>query len=101
MTVQTVRAQIDDEQVRAKAGKEYVRLTKLRYAGGVSSYLEVLDSERQLYSAQMDYTSARLTQLQAAVQLYRALGGGWADAPSGPPAAPISGSGEQGAGSGK
>ncbi len=94
VTVQTVRSQIGDEEIRAKAGKEYVRLTKLRYAGGVASYLEVLDSERQLYSAQMDYTSARLTQLQAAVQLYRALGGGWADAP-----VQNSGSGERGVGS--
>ena len=78
--LQTVRAQIEAEGVRVKAGGEYARLTNLRYQGGVSSYLEVLDAQRQFYSAQIDYQSARLTQLQGLVQLYKALGGGWSEA---------------------
>lgn len=73
----TVQTQIEQQAIRADAGKEYLRLTNLRYKGGVSSYLEVLDAQRQYYSAQMDYQSARLTQLQALVTLYKALGGGW------------------------
>lgn len=83
--LQTVRAQIEQQEVRVKSGQEYARLTNLRYQRGVSSYLEVLDAQRQYYSAQIDYQSARLTQLQALVQLYKALGGGWSDAPPGVP----------------
>jgi multidrug efflux system outer membrane protein len=82
--LQTVRAQIEQQEIRVKSGQEYARLTNLRYQRGVSSYLEVLDAQRQYYSAQIDYQSARLTQLQALVQLYKALGGGWSDAPPQP-----------------
>jgi len=78
--LQTVRTEIEQHAVQTKAGKEYARLTDLRYKGGVSSYLEVLDAERQYYSAQIDYQSARLKQLQDLVTLYKALGGGWSEA---------------------
>ncbi len=53
------------------------RLTTLRYQGGATSYLEVLDSETRLFSAQLGLDQARLNELLALVQVYRALGGGW------------------------
>lgn len=53
------------------------RLSALRYKGGATSYLEVLTSETDYYSAELNLAQARLGELQALVQLYRALGGGW------------------------
>ena len=54
-------------------------LSNLRYVGGVSDYLEVLDTQRVLYLAETDFARSRQDELIASVQLYRALGGGWSD----------------------
>jgi multidrug efflux system outer membrane protein len=43
----------------------------------VSSYLEVLDAQRELFDAELALTQTQLEELVAVVQLYRALGGGW------------------------
>lgn len=48
-----------------------------RYVGGVSSYLEVLDTERQRLTAEQELIRARREVLAALVRLYKALGGGW------------------------
>jgi multidrug efflux system outer membrane protein len=49
----------------------------MRYQGGVTSYLEVLDSDTRYFSAQLDLAQAQLNERLALVQLYNALGGGW------------------------
>jgi outer membrane protein, multidrug efflux system len=79
VTIQKIREEIADNEVRTEAAREYLRLTDLRYRGGVVSYLEVLDAQRQLFAAETDLTDTRGTQLLAVVQLYRALGGGWSN----------------------
>ena len=56
---------------------ESVRLSNLRYHGGLDSYLQVLDAERNLFGGQLTLAQLRLQELQSVVQLYRALGGGW------------------------
>jgi multidrug efflux system outer membrane protein len=48
-----------------------------RFQGGASSYLEVLDAERGLFTAELDLADAHANRLLAVVQAYRALGGGW------------------------
>jgi multidrug efflux system outer membrane protein len=53
------------------------RLATLRYDNGYSSYLEVLDAERNLFSAELALSEARRAHLAASVELTRALGGGW------------------------
>jgi len=53
------------------------RLADLRYQGGATSYLEVLDSDTRLFSAELDLAEAQLNELRAFVEIYRALGGGW------------------------
>jgi NodT family efflux transporter outer membrane factor (OMF) lipoprotein len=70
------------EQVRAQAvvvEAESVRyrLAQLRYDNGVASYLDLLDAQRSLFTAQQGLVQARLAGLQNQVQLYRSLGGGW------------------------
>jgi multidrug efflux system outer membrane protein len=57
--------------------QESVRLSNMRYKGGTTTYLEVLDGQRSLFAAQLTLADARGTEYQSLVQLYRALGGGW------------------------
>ena len=57
--------------------QETVRLSKVRYQGGTTTYLEVLDGQRSLYSAELTLAEARGNEYRSLVQLYKALGGGW------------------------
>ena len=61
--------------------QESVRLSNMRYKGGTTTYLEVLDGQRSLFSAELTLAEARGTEYQSLVQLYRALGGGWQQQP--------------------
>ena len=72
----TREQRVQEEQLVA-ALSESVRLSTLRYRGGLDSYLQVLDSERNLFGVQLTLAQLRLLELQSVVQLYRALGGGW------------------------
>jgi multidrug efflux system outer membrane protein len=53
------------------------RLTDIRYRGGASSYLDVLDSDTRLFTAELDLAQAQYNEVAAFVEIYRALGGGW------------------------
>ena len=57
--------------------QESVRLSNMRYKGGTTTYLEVLDGQRSLFNAELTLAQARGTEYQSLVQLYRSLGGGW------------------------
>ena len=67
-------AAIDRQQ---KAAKNANDLSKERYDKGVSSYLEVLDTERTLFSAELQQSDLQQQYRNAYVNLYKALGGGW------------------------
>ena len=62
---------------KEKAAKNAYRLAKLRYDKGVSTYLEVLETERALFSAQLELSELKQQYLNGYVKLYKALGGGW------------------------
>jgi multidrug efflux system outer membrane protein len=57
--------------------QESVRISTLRYRGGTTTYLEVLDGQRSLFEAELTLAQARGAEYQSLVQIYRALGGGW------------------------
>jgi outer membrane protein, multidrug efflux system len=57
--------------------QESVHLSIMRYKGGTTTYLEVLDGQRSLFSAELTLAQARGNEYQSLVQLYRSLGGGW------------------------
>jgi multidrug efflux system outer membrane protein len=59
------------------AAEDATRLANTRYRGGVSSYLEVLDSDTRYFDAQLGLAQAQLNERLALVQVYSALGGGW------------------------
>lgn len=69
------------------ADRERLRLSTMRYRGGVASYFEVLDSERQLFDSELRLTQVTRAHYAAVVQLYRALGGGWQPTAPGSPSA--------------
>ena len=64
------------QQSLTDATSESYRLSQARYERGVDSYLNVLDSQRSLYSAQQGLISVNLTRLSNLVTLYKVLGGG-------------------------
>ena len=71
---QEFRAQ---QQLVTTAAQDATRLSGVRYQGGVTSYLEVLDSDTRYFDAQLSLAQAQLNERLALVQLYNALGGGW------------------------
>ncbi|MBP6116119.1 MAG: efflux transporter outer membrane subunit [Neisseriaceae bacterium] len=62
--------------------KAAVRLAQLRYDGGYSDYLTVLDAQRSMYQIEQSAVAVRLERLNSMVALYKALGGGWDEAKS-------------------
>lgn len=71
-------ASAEREQARSVAAyQEAVRLANIRYGAGLSSYVEVLDAEQQLFPAENTLAQTQLARLDAFVALYKSLGGGW------------------------
>jgi multidrug efflux system outer membrane protein len=71
------RQQRSQEELLVKALEDTDRLSTLRYKGGLDSYLQVLDAERNEFSGELTLAQLRKNELLSIVQLYRALGGGW------------------------
>ena len=67
----------EQQEKQTAASADAVRLARLRYNGGSTSYLEVLTTDATLYSSQLTLESVRQQEALALVQLYNALGGGW------------------------
>jgi multidrug efflux system outer membrane protein len=68
--------QVAAQQVTLAAQTERARLAVLRYQNGAAPYLEVLDAERDRFSAEQALVQIRRTLLSSSVNLYAALGGG-------------------------
>lgn len=67
-------AQLKAQEAAEKAQSERQRIVDARYRAGISSYLEVLDAQRDLFGAQQSAVATRRALLAAAAQLYKALG---------------------------
>lgn len=67
----------EQQELLVKALADSQRLSTLRYKGGLDSYLQVLDAERNLFAGELTLAKLRRDELVAVVDLYRALGGGW------------------------
>jgi multidrug efflux system outer membrane protein len=78
----------EQNEASVAAQRDALRLSTMRYEGGVTSFLEVLVTERDLFDAELLLAQTWRDEILAIVQLYKALGGGWqTEAPSPPPAA--------------
>ena len=116
--IQTAFREVEDALVDQKRSREqlaaqgrqvatltqYAHIARLRFDEGYTSYIEVLDAERSLFSAQLSYAQTQGTISLSLVNVYKAFGGGWiveADKLTAPPAeaqatgAPATGSKEQ------
>ena len=71
------RERLDAQGRQVAALREYARLARLRYEGGYTSYLEVLDAERSLFNAELQYTLTQGEVFNALVNIYKSMGGGW------------------------
>ena len=71
------RAARDQQEKLVAAAEDAVRLARMRYQGGATSYLEVLTTDSNLFSAQLNLVTAQQGEALTLVQLYSALGGGW------------------------
>jgi len=79
-TLTDIRTLYDEavaRQGQVVAARSASTLSRARYDGGVTSYLEVLESERSLFRAELAESAVRREQLVSVVGLYKALGGGW------------------------
>ena len=77
--VRASRDQAVAQQRQVDALRRAFDLANRRYQNGVSSYLEVLDAERNLFASELALTQAQRQELVAGVQLYKALGGAWTE----------------------
>jgi outer membrane protein, multidrug efflux system len=66
-----------EQEHLTNSAEEATKLSTMRYKGGATSYLEVLDSDTRYFVAQLALAQAQLQELQSLVQIYRSLGGGW------------------------
>jgi outer membrane protein, multidrug efflux system len=90
-TVQNAFREVSDALIAYQRSQEYwekqneltdanrgaADLASVRYEGGVTSYLEVLYNEQQLFDSELALAQARRDEFLSVIQLYRALGGGW------------------------
>jgi multidrug efflux system outer membrane protein len=73
----TLDDQLDAQKSLVEATEDSYRLSDARYRKGVENYLNVLDSQRSMYSAEQDLINVRLAKQTNLVTLYKVLGGGW------------------------
>jgi multidrug efflux system outer membrane protein len=67
----------EQQEKQTAAAADAVRLARIRYNSGSTSYLEVLTTDTNLYSSQLTLEAAQEAEALSLVQLYNALGGGW------------------------
>lgn len=90
-SIQTAFQEVDDALIALQKSREqlviqgrqvaalqsYSSLARMRYEGGYTSYIEVLDAERSLFNAQLSYTQTNGLVFTSLISLYKAMGGGW------------------------
>lgn len=72
-----LQEQREQQELLVNSLRESARLSNSRYRGGLDSYLQVLDAERNLFNGELALAQLQLAELNSVVQVYRALGGGW------------------------
>ncbi len=71
------REQLAAQNRQVDALRNYASLARLRFDNGYSSFLEVLDAERSLFNAELNYSQTQGNLHQYIISLYKAMGGGW------------------------
>lgn len=71
------REQLAAQKRQVHALEEYARLSRLQFEAGTSSYLQVLDADRSLFSGRLAFNQTKFDLLTAIVSVYKTMGGGW------------------------
>ncbi len=77
--IETSREKLEAQTRQEAALSRYAKLARLRYDGGYTSYIDVLDAERSLFSVQVSRAQTQADTVLAVINLYKALGGSWMD----------------------
>ena len=77
IAVRTRADQREHQQKQVEAAREARHLAEQRYLGGIADYLNVLDAEREILSAETTLVQTEYARLNDLVMLFKALGGGW------------------------
>ena len=77
ISLQTLRDELDANAFKLGAAENASYLSKQRYYQGVTSYLEVIENQRQEFEARLSYSENYQRLLSAYIGLYKSLGGGW------------------------
>jgi len=77
IAVNKQRATREQQEKLVAAARDATQLARVRYQGGATSYLEVLTTDSNLFSAQLNLVNTQQGEALSLVQLYGALGGGW------------------------
>ena len=77
VAINTLKVELVARQDHVDAAVNALRLSQERYDKGVTSYLELLESQRQAFDAELRMSETTQLLFKAYIQLYRALGGGW------------------------
>lgn len=77
VAVKTYKEEYEIRSGQVNSAQSAADLSWVRYEGGMTSYLEVLDVQRSLFTAQLKTSETLQQQLSSIVKLYKALGGGW------------------------
>lgn len=75
--INTFEEEMHAQETRSLTAISSEELAHVRYIEGLTTYLEVLEQQRQSFNSQLDYVIARLNVLNSYVLLYKSLGGGW------------------------
>lgn len=73
------REQLAAQKRQVAALEEYSRLSRLQFEAGTSSYLQVLDADRSLFTGKLNRTQTQYDLLVSLISVYKAMGGGWID----------------------
>ena len=75
--IQTYKEQIAAKRRQVAAASNAAQLSRERYDQGITSYLEVLETERSWFNAELELSDVKRAYLSSYIKLYKALGGGW------------------------
>ncbi len=75
--ISTLKEELEAREQQVRAATNAEELSQLRYDRGVTSYLEVLETQRSSFEAQIAYSQVYQELLSSYINFYRTLGGGW------------------------
>jgi len=68
---------LEIQQKQVEALRNYAHIARMRYDNGYTSYIEVLDAERNLFNAELSVIQTKTALIKSIIALYKSMGGEW------------------------